>query len=103
MEYVHNLIWLCPLLFIAGFIDSIAGGGGLIALPAYMMCGMPIYYVYGCNKFQCAFGSTIAAWKYFKSGCLDLKVTLISACLLYTSRLYKNDRDRGTFFIAGRL
>ena len=66
MEYVHNLIWLCPLLFIAGFIDSIAGGGGLIALPAYMMCGMPIYYVYGCNKFQCAFGSTIAAWKYFK-------------------------------------
>ena len=54
MEYIHNLIWLCPLLFIAGFIDSIAGGGGLIALPAYMMCGMPIYYVYGCNKFQCA-------------------------------------------------
>ncbi len=79
MEYIHNLIWLCPLLFIAGFIDSIAGGGGLIALPAYMMCGMPIYYVYGCNKFQCAFGSTVAAWKYFKSGCLDLKITLISA------------------------
>lgn len=79
MEYIHNLIWLCPLLFIAGFIDSIAGGGGLIALPAYMMCGMPIYYVYGCNKFQCAFGSTVAAWKYFKNGCLDLKITLISA------------------------
>ena len=50
MEYIHNLIWLCPLLFIAGFIDSIAGGGGLIALPAYMMCGMPIYYVYGCKQ-----------------------------------------------------
>ena len=79
MEYIHNLIWLCPLLFIAGFIDSIAGGGGLIALPAYMMCGMPIYYVYGCNKFQCAFGSTVAAWKSLKNGCLDLKITLISA------------------------
>ena len=52
MEYVHNLIWLCPMLFVAGFIDSIAGGGGLIAMPAYMMCGMPMYYVYGCNKFQ---------------------------------------------------
>ncbi len=87
MEYVHNLIWLCPLLFIAGFIDSIAGGGGLIALPAYMMCGMPIYYVYGCNKFQCAFGSTIAAWKYFKSGCLDLKVTLISAITAFLSSM----------------
>ena len=87
MEYVHNLIWLCPLLFIAGFIDSIAGGGGLIALPAYMMCGMPIYYVYGCNKFQCAFGRTIAAWKYFKSGCLDLKVTLISAITAFLSSM----------------
>ena len=62
MEYVHNLIWLCPMLFVAGFIDSIAGGGGLIAMPAYMMCGMPMYYVYGCNKFQCAFGSTAAAY-----------------------------------------
>ena len=63
MEYVHNLIWLCPMLFVAGFIDSIAGGGGLIAMPAYMMCGMPMYYVYGCNKFQCAFGSTAAAMR----------------------------------------
>ena len=64
---------------VAGFIDSIAGGGGLIAMPAYMMCGMPMYYVYGCNKFQCAFGSTAAAYKYFKSGCLDLKITAVSA------------------------
>ena len=52
-----------------------------------MMCGMPIYYVYGCNKFQCAFGSTIAAWKYFKSGCLDLKVTLISAITAFLSSM----------------
>lgn len=59
----------------------------MIALPAYMMCGMPIYYVYGCNKFQCAFGSTIAAWKYFKSGCLDLKVTLISAITAFLSSM----------------
>jgi len=79
MEYVHNLIWLCPLLFLTGFIDAIAGGGGLIAMPAYMMCGMPMANVYGCNKFQCAFGSTVAAWKYYKSGCLDLKITVFSA------------------------
>lgn len=79
MEYVENLIWMCPMLFIAGFIDAIAGGGGLIAMPAYMMTGMPIHLVYGCNKFQCAFGSTAAAWKYLKSGCLDVKITAISA------------------------
>ena len=96
MEYMHNLIWLCPLLFVAGFIDSIAGGGGLIALPAYMMCGMPIYYVYGCNKFQCAFGSTIAAWKYFKNGCLDLKITLVSAV---TSFLFSMLGTRIIFYL----
>ena len=68
MEYIHNLIWLCPLLFIAGFIDSIAGGGGLIALPAYMMCGMPMYYVHA-QQVPVRLGSTVAAWKYFKNGC----------------------------------
>lgn len=46
MEYVHNLIWLCPMLFVAGFIDSIAGGGGLIAMPAYMMCGAHVLRIW---------------------------------------------------------
>lgn len=90
MEYVHNLIWLCPMLFVAGFIDSIAGGGGLIAMPAYMMCGMPMYYVYGCNKFQCAFGSTAAAYKYFKSGCLDLKITACQRRFLVPLLLFRH-------------
>ncbi len=87
MEYIHNLIWLCPMLFIAGFIDSIAGGGGLIAMPSYMMCGMPIHLVYGCNKFQCAFGSTAAAYKYFKSGCLDIKITAVSAITSFSASM----------------
>ncbi|MDY2611597.1 MAG: TSUP family transporter [Oscillospiraceae bacterium] len=97
MEYIHNLIWLCPLLFAAGFIDSIAGGGGLIAMPAYMMCGMPIHLVYGCNKFQCAFGSTAAALKYFKSGCLDLKITAVSAT---TSFLFSMLGTRIIFYLS---
>ena len=33
---------VCPLLFLAGFVDSIAGGGGLISLPAYLLAGLPI-------------------------------------------------------------
>lgn len=97
MEYVHNLIWLCPMLFVAGFIDSIAGGGGLIAMPAYMMCGMPIHLVYGCNKFQCGFGSTAAAFKYFKSGCLDVKITAVSAV---TSFLFSMIGTRIIFYLS---
>ena len=39
---LHYLI-VCPLIFIAGFIDSIAGGGGLISLPAYLISGLPVH------------------------------------------------------------
>ena len=34
---------VCPLLFLAGFVDSIAGGGGLISLPAYIFAGLPVH------------------------------------------------------------
>ena len=34
---------VCPLMFVAGFVDSIAGGGGLISLPAYMIAGFPTH------------------------------------------------------------
>ena len=34
---------VCPLVFVAGLVDSIAGGGGLIALPAYLIAGVPAH------------------------------------------------------------
>ena len=38
---------VCPLVFLAGFIDAIAGGGGLISLPAYLIAGLPQDSVWG--------------------------------------------------------
>jgi uncharacterized membrane protein YfcA len=35
---------VCPLVFLAGFVDSIAGGGGLISLPAYLIGGLPMHF-----------------------------------------------------------
>ena len=32
---------VCPLTFLAGFVDAVAGGGGLISLPVYMIAGLP--------------------------------------------------------------
>ena len=52
MNLLTTLILLCPALFIAGIIDAIAGGGGIISLPAYIMTGMPLNMANGCNKFQ---------------------------------------------------
>jgi len=79
-----NLLWdlliICPLLFLAGFIDAIAGGGGIIALPTYIMTGMPLNMAYGCNKLQSCLGTFSALVRYWKSRYVDVKAALISSC-----------------------
>ena len=78
MPYLESLLYLIPLLFIAGVLDSIAGGGGLIALPAYMLTGMPIHSAYACNKLQSAAGTATASAKFIKDGYTDIRVALIA-------------------------
>ena len=74
--YCLDLLYLVPLLFIAGIIDGIAGGGGIIALPAYLLTGMPVHSAYACNKIQSGLGTSASAIKYLKDGYTDLKTTL---------------------------
>lgn len=65
-----------PLLFVtglvAGFVDSIAGGGGLITLPMILSFGGNPQVALGTNKFQATFGAASAAWHYSKAGAVDL-------------------------------
>lgn len=70
---------VCFFVFLAGFVDSAAGGGGLISLPAYLFVGLPGHYALGCNKFSAACGSTFAALRFLKKGALEWKIALISA------------------------
>jgi len=60
------------LLFFAGFagglIDSIAGGGGLITLPALMAVGVPAHIALGTNKLQSACGTSLAVWRFYRAG-----------------------------------
>lgn len=79
MNIWMNLLFICPLLFLAGVIDGISGGGGIIALPAYIMTGMPMNFAYGCNKMQSCVGTFAALVKYWKSGFVDIKAALIAA------------------------
>lgn len=79
LEWLGDLIYVCPLLFIAGVIDAIAGGGGLIALPTYLMTGMPVHMAYGCGKLQCSMGSTMAALRFWKNGVLDGRFAALTA------------------------
>lgn len=54
-------------------IDAIAGGGGLIALPALLSVGVPPQIALGTNKFQSSFGSFTASLYYWRKGLVDLK------------------------------
>ena len=56
--------------FAAGFIDAIAGGGGLIALPVLLWAGLPPQVALGTNKLQSACGTALAAWRYGRAGLL---------------------------------
>lgn len=59
---------ICPLVGIAGFVDSIAGGGGLISIPAYLLCGIEPHFASGTNKISSGMGTTLATIRYSRNG-----------------------------------
>ncbi len=63
---------VCPLVFLAGFVDSIAGGGGLISLPAYLMTGLPPVGAIATNKFSSFCGTLVPTWRYARRGMFDV-------------------------------
>lgn len=70
------IILFCVALF-AGFIDSIAGGGGMITIPALLLVGIPPHQALGVNKLQSCFGSFSATLHFYKKGYLSLKNNMI--------------------------
>ena len=93
---------VCPLVGIAGFVDAVAGGGGLISLPAYMLAGVPVHNAIATNKLSSLMGTTTTAVRYFRDGFMDMKIVPFcvafafcgSACgariaLMITDRVFK--------------
>ena len=60
------LTFLFVIAIIAGFIDTLVGGGGLLAVPALLLSGIPPIYVLGTNKFQGSMGTGIATFLLFR-------------------------------------
>ena len=106
---------VCPMLFLAGFVDSIAGGGGLISLPAYLFAGLPIHTAIGTNKFSSAFGTGLSTFRYIRQNSMLASELLLQSLLLavlpaaafcvLNKRLFKGGTedeltaDKKTFFI----
>nr|WP_291160601.1 TSUP family transporter [Ensifer sp. SSB1] len=77
----HLLAFLFVAAFIAGFIDSIAGGGGMITIPAMLIAGIPPLQTLGTNKLQGLFGSGSASLSYARRGHVNLKEQLPMALM----------------------
>ncbi|MEO6742363.1 MAG: TSUP family transporter [Chthoniobacteraceae bacterium] len=80
-----NLEWWQYLLLAlagaaAGFIDAIAGGGGLISVPALLWAGLPPQVALGTNKLQSTSGTLLAVAHYTRAGLIgwrSLRLTLV--------------------------
>ena len=61
-----TIVFLCCAGFLGGFIDSVAGGGGLISLPALLAAGVPPHVALGTNKLQSMCGTTCALLNFHR-------------------------------------
>ncbi len=70
---------VCPLVFLAGFIDAIAGGGGLISLPAYYLAGLPPTLAAGTNKLSASMGTVASTIRYVRGKKVVWRTGLLAA------------------------
>lgn len=70
---------VCPLTFLAGFVDSVAGGGGLISLPAYYLAGLPPVLAAGTNKLSACLGTVAATGRFIVGKKVDLRAGIAAA------------------------
>ena len=75
----YTYLLVCPLTFLAGLVDAVAGGGGLISLPAYLIAGLPVHNAIATNKMSSSMGTTIATVRYGMSGFIPWKIALFCA------------------------
>lgn len=71
---LSTLLFVCPLFFLAGLVDGIGGGGGLISLPTYLLAGLPPHLAIGTSKLASCMGKAASICKFAKSGFVDWKL-----------------------------
>jgi uncharacterized membrane protein YfcA len=72
---------VCPLVFLAGLMDAVAGGGGLISLPAYLIAGLPSHFAIGTNKLSSAVGTSVSTARFCKKKYVDWGIAIPSIIL----------------------
>ena len=68
-------------VFLAGFVDGVAGGGGVISIPAYLIAGLPTHLALGTNKLSSCVGTAVSAGRFVRGGYVNWRLGLPSAAL----------------------
>lgn len=71
-----SFLIVCPLLFLAGLVDAIGGGGGLISLPAYLFAGLPVHQAIATNKLSSSCGTCLSTARFLKHGLINLRLAV---------------------------
>lgn len=75
---IWTFLIVCPLVGLAGFVDAIGGGGGLISLPAYMVAGLPVHMAVATNKLSSCCGTALATGRFIKNKLVNFKLAVPS-------------------------
>ena len=79
---IEVILFLFSVALVAGFIDTLAGGGGLITIPSLLLCGIPPLQALGTNKFQSVMGTATATYMLHKAKAINwqqMKLPLLYA------------------------
>ncbi len=68
-------------VFLASFVDGVAGGGGIISVPTYLIAGLPAHLALGTNKLSSCIGTSVSAGRFIKGGFVDWKLGVPSILL----------------------
>ena len=80
-------LWVVLLIgcgvFLASFMDAIAGGGGIISVPTYLLAfnGLPTYFALGTNKLSAGVGTVFSAARFIKNKCVNWRLAVPSIAL----------------------
>lgn len=92
---LFNIVLFVVTGFVAAFIDSTVGGGGLISVPALLTSGLPVSMVLGTNKLAASMGAVTSVISFWRSGNINKKLVISlvpmsmigSVCGAYTVHL----------------
>lgn len=96
---IQTFFIVCPMVFLASFVDSVAGGGGLISLPAYLFAGVPMHNAIATNKLSSATGTVISTVRLCRNHFVDwglaapcVSMALVGSCIGANLALLASDR-----------